>query len=93
MENALIDRTKFGQTREEQSANVTALRRYLDLAELRYREGATIYLEVANAQASLFDAELSLTQTQAQLFQTYANLYKAMGGGWVWEAEKLAQKQ
>jgi outer membrane protein, multidrug efflux system len=93
VENALIDRTKFGQTREEQTANVTALRRYLDLAELRYREGATIYLEVANAQALLFEAELSLTQTQAQLFQTYANLYKAMGGGWVLEAEKLAGKQ
>ena len=50
VENALIDRTKFGQVREEQAKNVEALRRFRDLADLRYREGATIYLEVANAE-------------------------------------------
>ncbi|TMG88588.1 MAG: efflux transporter outer membrane subunit, partial [Betaproteobacteria bacterium] len=44
VENALIDRTKFGQVREEQAKNVEALRRFRDLADLRYREGATIYL-------------------------------------------------
>src|SRR5438552_4855494 len=54
VENALIDRTKFGQIREEQAQNVEALRRFRDLAELRYREGVTIYLEVATAEQSLF---------------------------------------
>jgi multidrug efflux system outer membrane protein len=87
VENALIDRTKFGQVREEQALNVEALRRFRDLADLRYREGATIYLEVANAEQSLFTAQLAYVATQAQLFQSYANLYKAMGGGWVAEAE------
>jgi len=89
VENALIDRTKFGQIREEQAKNVAALRRFRDLADLRYREGATIYLEVANAEQSLFNAQLAYVATQAQLFQSYANLYKAMGGGWVDEAEGL----
>src|SRR5437667_1011166 len=83
VENALIDRTKFGQIREEQVQNVEALRRFRDLAELRYREGVTIYLEVANAEQSLFNAQLAYVATQSQLFQSYANLYKAMGGGWV----------
>ncbi len=90
VENALIDRTKFGQIRDEQAKNVAALRRFRDLADLRYREGATIYLEVANAEQSLFNAELAYVSTQAQLFQSYANLYKAMGGGWVEETEELA---
>ena len=89
VENALIDRTKFGQIREEQAKNVAALRRFRDLADLRYREGATIYLEVATAEQSLFNAQLAYVTTQAQLFQSYANLYKAMGGGWVEEAEGL----
>jgi len=89
VENALIDRTKFGRVREEQAKNVEALRRFRDLADLRYREGATIYLEVANAEQSLLNAELAYVATQAQLFQSYANLYKAMGGGWIEEAEKL----
>ena len=93
VENALVDRTKFGQVREEQAKNVEALRRFRDLADLRYREGATIYLEVANAEQSLFSAELAYVATQAQLFQSYANLYKAMGGGWVEEAERLTSRQ
>jgi multidrug efflux system outer membrane protein len=89
VENALIDRTKFGQIRDEQAANVAALRRFRDLAELRYREGATIYLEVANAEQSLFNAQLAYVSTQSQLFQSYANLYKAMGGGWQTGIEQL----
>jgi len=66
------------------------LRRFRDLADLRYREGATIYLEVANAEQSLFVAQLAYVATQSQLFQSYANLYKAMGGGWVEDAEILS---
>ena len=92
VENALINRTKFGQVREEQAKNVEALRRFRDLADLRYREGATIYLEVANAEQSLFNAQLAYVATQAQLFQSYANLYKAIGGGWVEEAERLISR-
>jgi outer membrane protein, multidrug efflux system len=89
VENALIDRTKYGQVREEQAKNVLALFSFRDLAVLRYNEGATIYLEVASAEQSLFLAQLAYVTTQFQLFQSYANLYKAMGGGWVEEAEKL----
>jgi multidrug efflux system outer membrane protein len=89
VENALVDQNKFGRVREEQAKNVEALRRFRDLADLRYREGATIYLEVANAEQSLFNAELAYVATQAQLFQSYANLYRAMGGGWIEAAEKL----
>src|SRR4030095_11686919 len=90
VDNALIDRTKFGQVREEQAAEGDAPRRFRDLADLRYREGATIYLEVATAEQALFNAELAYVATQSQLFQSYANLYKAMGGGWVEDAERLA---
>jgi len=89
VENALVDRTKFGQIREEQARNVEALQRFRDLADLRYREGATIYLEVATAEQSLLNAQLAYVTTQSQLFQSYANLYKAMGGGWVESAEQL----
>jgi multidrug efflux system outer membrane protein len=92
VDNALIDRVKFAQVREEQTKNVAALRRFRDLADLRYREGATIYLEVANAEQSLFIAQLAYVATQSQLFQSYANLYKAMGGGWVDDAEKLTAR-
>jgi len=90
VDNALVDRVKFARVREEQARTVEALQRFRDLAALRYREGATIYLEVATAEQALFNAELAYVTTQAQLFQAYANLYKAMGGGWVDEAEQFA---
>jgi multidrug efflux system outer membrane protein len=89
VEDALVDRTKYARVQTEQSANVVALRRFRDLAEIRYKEGVTIYLELANAQDQLFNAELALTGTQSQLFQSYVNLYRAMGGGWVATAAKI----
>src|SRR5258706_3984303 len=92
VENALVDRSKFAQTREAQARNVAALQRFRDLAALRYRERATIYLAVANAEQSLFKAQLAYVATQSQLFQSYANLYKTMGGGWVAEAETLDRR-
>jgi multidrug efflux system outer membrane protein len=82
VENALVDRTMYSRVREEQAKNVEALQRFRDLARLRYQEGATIYLEVANAEQALFTAELAYVATQSLLFQSYANLYKALGGGW-----------
>lgn len=90
VDNALVDRAKLEQVRAEQARNVESLRRFRDLAALRYREGATIYLEVANAEQSLFNAELAYVATQSQFFQAYANLYKAMGGGWIDAASALA---
>lgn len=87
VEDSLVDRAKYEQVREEQARNVDELKKFRDLAELRYQQGATIYLEVANAEQSLLNAELTYVNAQSQLFQSYANLYKAMGGGWVGEAE------
>lgn len=82
VDNALVGRAKLARSREIAESNVAALQRFRDLAALRYREGATIYLEVANAEQSLFNAQLAYVGTQAQLFQSYTDLYKAMGGAW-----------
>jgi multidrug efflux system outer membrane protein len=91
-EDALVDRAKFEQTLGEQTKNVEALQRFRELAVLRYQEGVTIYLEVANAEQSLFNAQLQLVSTQSQLFQSYVNLYRAMGGGWVQAADELGAR-
>jgi outer membrane protein TolC len=55
----MMDRAKFAEAREVQTRNVAALARFRDLAALRYRAGATIYLEVATAEQSLFSAQLA----------------------------------
>jgi len=91
-EDALVDRAKFEQTLGEHTRNVEALQRFRELAILRYQGGVTIYLEVANAEQSLFNAQLQLVSTQSQLFQSYVNLYRAMGGGWVQAADELSAR-
>jgi multidrug efflux system outer membrane protein len=65
-----------------QQTQVDALRRALRLAEMRYQSGASSYLDLLDAQRSLFGAELSLAQVQGQQATTAVTLYKALGGGW-----------
>lgn len=64
---------------------VVALRRALELAELRYRTGVSNYLEVLDAERGLFDAEIALSQAQLQQLTAAVRLYKALGGGWTME--------
>ena len=72
-----------------QGREVDALRTYSRLARLRYEGGYTSYIEVLDAERSLFNAQLSYTQAQSAVFTSMVNLYKAMGGGWVDTAERL----
>jgi multidrug efflux system outer membrane protein len=72
---------------------VEALGRYAYLARLRYENGYTSYIEVLDSERSLFQAQIQLVQTQGQLYFALINLYKALGGGWVDEADKLAPAQ
>jgi multidrug efflux system outer membrane protein len=65
-----------------QQTQATALRRALELAQLRYDTGVSNYLEVLDAQRSLFDAELAASQAQLQQLTAAVRLYKALGGGW-----------
>ena len=48
-------------------------------------------MTVLQAQQALFPAELNEVQTRASLFASTVDVYKAMGGGWVAEAETRAQ--
>jgi multidrug efflux pump len=64
------------------ATQVNALRKALELAELRYTSGAASYLEVLDAQRSLYAAELSLSQAQLQRLIAAVQLYQALGGSW-----------
>jgi multidrug efflux system outer membrane protein len=88
--DALVDQDRSRAQLGAQRLQVAALQQYADTARLRYDNGYTSYIEVLDAERSLFNAQLSYTQTQQTLLQASINLYKAMGGGWVAEADKLA---
>jgi multidrug efflux system outer membrane protein len=79
-----------GRNSRRRNARSSALTQYSEIARLRYDNGYTSYIEVLDAERSLFNAQLQYTQTQQAQFQAMINLYKAMGGGWVTEAEKMS---
>jgi len=89
VEDALISLQKSREQVAAQGRQVDALRTYARLARLRYDSGYTSYIEVLDAERSLFNAELSYTQTQGTVFTSLVALYKAMGGGWVVTADRM----
>lgn len=90
VENALVDQAKSREQSEAQKLQVEALKTYSELSRLQYDEGFTSYLQVLDAERSYFSAQLSLAQTKGAIFQAISNLYKALGGGWIAEADKIA---
>jgi multidrug efflux system outer membrane protein len=88
--DSLIAHAKAREQLVYQDSQVATLRNYLELARLRYENGYTSYIEVLDAERNLFNAEVAQTQTMSNVYVSLVNLYKAMGGGWVTEAEKLA---
>jgi multidrug efflux system outer membrane protein len=89
VDDSLVDQKHTRDQLEALGRRTTALREYARLAQVRFDEGYTSYLEVLDSNRSLFDAELNYAQTKATLFRAFVNLYKAMGGGWVIEAGKM----
>jgi multidrug efflux system outer membrane protein len=87
VEDALIDRSKSGQRLDALGRQLKALQNYARLARMRYDEGYTSYLEVLDAERSLFNVELTHTTGQNVQFRSLINIYKSMGGGWVEGAE------
>ncbi|HOP41448.1 MAG TPA: efflux transporter outer membrane subunit, partial [Geobacteraceae bacterium] len=93
VENALSARRKLIEQLASQERLVKASREYEHLAWLQYNGGYTPYSTVLQAQQQLFPAELNRTQTRVSVFISLVNIYKAMGGGWINEADKLTDLQ
>ncbi|MER2516863.1 efflux transporter outer membrane subunit [Candidatus Accumulibacter phosphatis] len=87
--DALINQERTREQLRAQKQQVKALEQYSATARLRYDNGYTSYIEVLDAERSLFNVQLQYTQTQQTQFQAMINLYLAMGGGWIGEADKL----
>jgi multidrug efflux system outer membrane protein len=89
-EDALVTYRKTGEARTSQGLRVDAERKVLELAELRYKGGVAEYLEVLDAQRSLFNAELDEAETLGDHLVSLVQLYKALGGGWPSTPEEQA---
>ena len=91
VENALVANQKYVQQQQAQERLVHANREYSRLARLQYNGGYVPYSTVLQAEQQLFPSELTLAQTRAATFASLVAVYKAMGGGWVVEADRLTQ--
>lgn len=75
---------------KEHEQQVKVLELYVHLATLRYLEGEVDYLNVLDAERSLFAAQLNYVQSQVDNFNSVVLLYKVLGGGWVDDADAFA---
>jgi len=80
--DALAGRATLGDQLNAQSNVVEAESVRFKLAQLRYDNGVASYLDLLDAQRSLFAAQQALIQTRLAQLQNQVGLYRALGGGW-----------
>ncbi len=82
VEDALAGYVNAGQSAVFQQKAVASSRRAVEIAMAEYREGATDYQRVVDAQRSLLTQQNNLAQTSSAVTTSLIALYKALGGGW-----------
>jgi multidrug efflux system outer membrane protein len=81
--DALAGQATFSEQLRAQRAVAQAESERFKLSDLRYREGAASYLDLLDAQRSLFAAQQAAVQANLQRLQNQVTLYRVLGGGWI----------
>jgi len=80
--DALTAVQKNREYRERQEALATAARGAAELSNVRYKGGASSYLEVLTSEAVQFDSEIDLALANLNERLAVIQDYSALGGGW-----------
>ena len=80
--NALIAHRKYSEYLKHQQLLTKYAKDGDDLSHIRYRGGATSYLEVLTSETTYFSAELNLAQARLNEQLSLVQIYNALGGGW-----------
>jgi multidrug efflux system outer membrane protein len=80
--DSLAQRETLQRQLDAQTALVDAWAQSYRLSEARFQRGADSYLELLDAQRSLYAAQQNLIGTQLKRIGNLVTLYKALGGGW-----------
>ena len=82
VEDALVAYAKERTRHQALAASAEDFKRSQLLALDRYEEGYDTYLDVLEAQRSLYTAQDALAQSDQQIVDDLVAIYKALGGGW-----------
>ncbi|MGA7777562.1 MAG: efflux transporter outer membrane subunit [Paraburkholderia sp.] len=82
VENALVGVSSVRDQLQATDRQVDALTQYESLSRDLYEGGYTSYLEVLDAERSLFAAQLQQSQLQDQQLAQIVTLYTSLGYGW-----------
>lgn len=74
--------TRLGEQLSELEAQQQAAQETLRIAQNRYSNGYSSYLDVLDAQRTLFSTQLNVVQVKNNLLLAQVDLYRALGGGW-----------
>jgi outer membrane protein, multidrug efflux system len=80
--DALVAYKKDREYRIQQELLTRSAQDASRLSDIRYRGGASSYLEVLDSNTRTYAAELTLVQAQLSEMLDYVQLYRALGGGW-----------
>ena len=73
---------RYGEQLSELQAQEKVAQETLRIAQNRYRNGYSSYLDVLDAQRTLFSTQLSVVQVKNNLLLAQVDLYRSLGGGW-----------
>ncbi len=80
--DALAGQATFSEQLRAQQAVAAAEADRFNLSDLRYRNGTASYLDLLDAQRSLFIAQQQAIEANLARLQNQVNLYRVLGGGW-----------
>ena len=87
VEDALVDIATYREELPAVERQLEAASNASMLSRERYDKGVTSYLEVLDTERTRFNLELQLSELQRQYRNAFISLYRALGGGWIKEAE------
>ncbi|MBW8896996.1 MAG: efflux transporter outer membrane subunit [Massilia sp.] len=80
--DALAGQATYSEQLRAQQAVAAAETDRFNLSDLRYRSGTASYLDLLDAQRSLFTAQQQAIQANLLRLQNQVTLYRVLGGGW-----------